>query len=116
MCDVTNPASLDSIDRWRREFGASYSDTNSASNGSGGTNAASSNSDVDEMARVPCLLFANKCDVGDQRAISHDKLLKWSAAHGNMPFVETSALTSQNVDDAFMRLAQRLMQRENGEQ
>lgn len=109
---MTNEASLESIDRWRREFGSSYSDTNNTA-----TTAASSNTDVDEMAHVPCLLFANKCDVGEQqRAISHERLVKWSVSHGNMPFVETSALTSQNVDDAFLKLAQRLMQRENVEQ
>jgi len=98
VCDVGNESSLESVDRWRREFGNAETRPTPADA-----------SKVDEVAHVPCMLLANKCDLqADLRVVSNGSLQKWSSAR-NMPFYETSALTAQGVEEAFQSLAKRLV-------
>eukprot|EP01060_Flectonema_neradi_P029538 TRINITY_DN4101_c4_g1_i1.p1 TRINITY_DN4101_c4_g1~~TRINITY_DN4101_c4_g1_i1.p1 ORF type:complete len:209 (+),score=48.41 TRINITY_DN4101_c4_g1_i1:56-682(+) len=53
----------------------------------------------------PFILIGNKNDLEDKRVISQKNALAWCAAHGNIPYFETSARDNFNVDRAFHELA-----------
>ncbi len=55
--------------------------------------------------RVPIILLANKIDLVDQRIISSEMGLKFVEENRLAGYFETSALTGQNVEEAFMLLA-----------
>ena len=52
---------------------------------------------------VPFILVGNKCDLNDSREISQSQAEK-CAANWKVPYVETSAKTSENVDKIFFDL------------
>ena len=47
------------------------------------------------------LLVGNKCDLKDKRVVEYDVAKEFADAN-NMPFIETSALDSTNVEEAFL--------------
>ncbi|CBK19727.2 uncharacterized protein [Blastocystis hominis] len=60
------------------------------------------------------ILIGNKCDLEAQRAVSTEEGRKLAERFG-IPFAETSAQTNQNVDEAFMTLAEAVVKRKNDE-
>jgi len=55
--------------------------------------------------RVPLMFLANKVDLGNERVISDEQLLSISKALGGRSFYLTSAKTGENVETAFLHLA-----------
>ncbi|SMN18567.1 similar to Saccharomyces cerevisiae YFL038C YPT1 Rab family GTPase, involved in the ER-to-Golgi step of the secretory pathway [Maudiozyma saulgeensis] len=53
------------------------------------------------------LLVGNKCDLTDKRIVEFD-IAKEFADANNMPFLETSALDSTNVEEAFLTMAKQI--------
>lgn len=53
---------------------------------------------------VEKLLVGNKCDLASKRVVSFDQGKGFADSIG-VQFIETSALNSTNVDEAFMALA-----------
>jgi len=85
--DITNYKSFENISKWLRN--------------------------IDEHASedVEKLLIGNKCDVGPgERIVSHDKGREIANEHG-IPFLETSAKTNINIDEAFHLLAGNILAR-----
>jgi GTPase SAR1 family protein len=78
--DVTDPSSFDNIRSWMSNLQA---------------NAAA---DVDRI------LIGNKCDMADKRVISTQRGQDLANEYG-IPFFETSAKSSINVEECFMSLA-----------
>ncbi|XP_041360155.1 ras-related protein Rab-9A-like [Gigantopelta aegis] len=66
--------------------------------------------DIQEGSTFPFVLIGNKVDV-DKRCEEDAK--SWCAANGNMPYFETSAKDSLNVDRAFKAAVQRLLELED---
>jgi len=69
------------------------------------------NSFVEEGAisrDTPCLLIANKTDIGT-RAVSSEELAGWCEQKGNIPFYELSAMNKTSVDSALEGFAQRII-------
>ena len=52
---------------------------------------------------VPVVLCANKSDLVSQRTVNHAEAVEW-ASPLNIPVIETSAKTNQNIQDAFITL------------
>ncbi|CAG9317419.1 unnamed protein product [Blepharisma stoltei] len=50
------------------------------------------------------LLIGNKCDLEEKRAVSYEEGKQFADGLG-IPFIETSAKTSQNVEQSFLRMA-----------
>ncbi|CAB4252482.1 similar to Saccharomyces cerevisiae YFL038C YPT1 Rab family GTPase, involved in the ER-to-Golgi step of the secretory pathway [Maudiozyma barnettii] len=53
------------------------------------------------------LLVGNKCDLTDKRVVEFDVAKEFAEAN-NMPFLETSALDSTNVEEAFLTMAKQI--------
>ena len=53
------------------------------------------------------LLVGNKCDLADKRVVEYDVAKEFGDAN-NMPFLETSALDSTNVEEAFLTMAREI--------
>lgn len=74
-----------------------------------------------EDARTNCntpitvMLVGNKCDLENRRQVSRDEAQAFAASKG-LVYLETSAKTSANVDEAFIKTAQTVYTRvRNGE-
>ena len=52
---------------------------------------------------IVVLLVGNKNDLEDRREVSFEEAQEYAMHHG-MAFIETSALDSTNVDQAFMQV------------
>lgn len=74
--DVTSPASMEVTDYWINEL---------RENGPEG---------------CPIVIFANKCDLDNERKISPEDCFNF-ASKNSYPLFETSALTGDGVDDGF---------------
>ncbi len=55
--------------------------------------------------RVPLVLLANKVDLVDERVITKEMALEFIKENNLNGYLETSALSGQNIDDAFRILA-----------
>jgi Ras-related protein Rab-1A len=77
--DVTRPDTLDSVHNW-------YYDVSKFLGG-----------------KIPSIVVANKCDLVDQRKIDREQA-EILAKSLNLPYIETSAKTAENVDKAFKML------------
>jgi len=82
--DKTNKQSFEHIDDWMEEVNK-YAHTNSVK-----------------------LLIGNKCDM--KEAVDSKTALKKAEKHG-VPYIETSAKTSSEVDQAFQKIAEKLLER-----
>lgn len=85
--DVTNKASFNSVDAWRADL-------------------------IDALGNnFPSALLANKIDLADQRVVPTEEGFE-KATDFEIPFYETSALTGEGVDEAFLNLLLLLLDRE----
>ena len=85
--DITNPASFDELDFWVNEV-------------------------VAKCADVPIVLCGNKFDLKDARAVSKEDAIKYAKIH-KFDYLETSALSSFNVDALFQHAARLAVQYNN---
>ncbi|KAJ3615919.1 hypothetical protein Zmor_012198 [Zophobas morio] len=69
---------------------------------------------VHEDESVPFILVGNKCDLTEERVVSkadaESKAKSW-----NVPYLETSAKTKQNVDEAYKALLRLIIAKKNKE-
>lgn len=76
--DVTAPASFLNLSRWREEVLAA-------------------------VPGIPLVVIGNKTDMGV--VVSPSEAAGWARHEGGMPFLQTSALTGENVEELFKGLA-----------
>ena len=81
--DITSKTSFENIDKWLNEL-KKTSDEN-----------------------IQLILIGNKCDLNDNRVISQDDA-EVKCKDLNIPYMETSALNSFNVDKAFNYLIEQI--------
>jgi len=88
--DVTDSQSFEAVDQWRDEF--------------------LHHADIEEQQSFPFLLLGNKCDVGG--GTGKAEVNRWLEQRGykNMVYLETSALTNQNVTEAFEQVGRLCLQ------
>lgn len=60
--------------------------------------------------RIPIILLANKVDLEDERVITAEMAREFVLEHNLAGYLETSALTGQNVEEAFYLLAKSTLQ------
>jgi len=86
--DITNQRSFDNITKWLRNIDEH------------------ANEDVEKM------ILGNKCDMEDKRQVSNERGMMVAKEHG-IPFLETSAKANINVEQAFLELAQAILDKMN---
>jgi len=99
--DVTDPHSLDNLDHWRKEF---LEQVGGGIQGLG-----------DASTQFPFVVVGNKMDKAQDRLVSREQADDWcrTAASATimgsqpLPHFETSAKTSESVQDAFQEAARR---------
>jgi small GTP-binding protein len=60
--------------------------------------------------RIPIILLANKVDLVEHRIITTEMALQFVEEHNLTGYLETSALTGENVEEAFYMLATQTLQ------
>lgn len=61
----------------------------------------------------PFIVVGNKLDLeNDNRQVSQIQLQRFCAENGNLPYVETSAKNNTNVEQAFVKLAEKALARQ----
>lgn len=61
--------------------------------------------EIDDLSLIPVVLVGNKIDLKDQRKVSTEEG-KQFADELNIPFLEVSAKTQENIDEAFQKLVE----------
>ncbi len=84
LYDVTRPSSFNNVKYWNTELNTFLSE------------------------KTPRILCANKIDLVDQRKVTREEG-EALAAEMNIPYIETSAKTSENIDEAFHQLSETLI-------
>lgn len=91
--DVNSSKSFETLDSWRDEF-----------------LIQASPHDPDNF---PFIVLGNKTDVEEsKRQVSHKKASTWCQSKGAIPYFETSAKTSNNVEEAFQTIAKNALLQE----
>jgi Ras-related protein Rab-7A len=83
--DITNSKSFESLESWREEF-ISQANPRDADN-------------------FPFVILGNKLDKETERKVQTNKVQQWARDKNNIPFFETSAKDSINVEEAFQDIA-----------
>lgn len=69
---------------------------------------------VKDDEQVPFILVGNKADLEDKRAVSR-QAAEELASQWNVPYIETSAKTRHNVDEAFYEVMREIRKRRQAE-
>jgi Ras-related protein Rab-7A len=93
--DVTNPRSFELLSRWRRQVIDKLG--------------------IEEPEKFPFVVFANKVDLlpTASGAVSIDRVRE-SIEEEKMPFFEVSALTGQNIEAGFTKVAELYLESQQG--
>mmetsp|Transcript_49053 Transcript_49053/g.151436 ORF Transcript_49053/g.151436 Transcript_49053/m.151436 type:complete len:207 (-) Transcript_49053:89-709(-) len=89
--DVTVPKTFETLDSWRDEFLIQASPR--------------------DPENFPFVVLGNKIDM-DNRAVSKKRAEAWCQAKNDIPYFETSAKESINVEQAFQTIAKNALQQE----
>jgi Ras-related protein Rab-7A len=64
-----------------------------------------------DVDKFPIVLMGNKVDQGPQkRQVTAKRAQEWCAKNGGIPYFETSAMDDYNVEQAFLKVAQLVIQ------
>jgi len=94
--DLTNVKTFESMDTWRDEFLVQASPR-----------------DPDNF---PFVVIGNKADLDTKRKVSAQRAEKWCKEKNSIPYHETSAATSQNVEAAFEEIARKALKTDHAEE
>ena len=83
--DLTNSTTFQNVEVWRKEF--------------------LENLNPPEGDKYPFVLLGNKNDLKSIIQVKDEDIQQYCSSHNNMPYFSVSAQTSENVDEAFIKVA-----------
>ena len=83
--DLTNENSFQNVEVWRKEF--------------------LENLNPQEGDKFPFILIGNKMDLKDIIQVKDEDIQNYCNSHYNMPYFSCSAQTADNVEEAFLKVA-----------
>ena len=83
--DITQPSTFETLLKIRSEFMTILGKT--------------------DTQKFPTILLGNKLDLEKDRKVSLDKVMEWCKTHGDIPYLEVSALNDTNIQKAFEDIA-----------
>ncbi len=92
MYDITSSKSFENVSKWRHGF--------------------IDNATPSDLGSYPMVLMGNKLDKESDRQVDKEEAEKWCSENHGIPHFETSAHASTNVEDAFMAMVKRALERE----
>lgn len=69
---------------------------------------------VKDATDVPMVIVGNKCDMDDERTVSRAEGQAFAGTFSNCGFLEASAKTRVNIDEAFEELVGRVIAKQEG--
>lgn len=87
--DVTNRTTFDDLDKWLERC------------------------KMHSIPGTPVMLVGCKCDEDGKRKVRREEAEGWARANGNIPYIETSAKSNVNVQEAFRIAADLIIDRMN---
>lgn len=90
---MTNLDSFHSLDKWKQGF--------------------IENAGPSDPGSFPFVCLGNKLDKEEHRQVPTNKGQAWAKENNDMMFYETSALTGDKVEEAFLQMAKAAMKRES---
>ena len=90
VCDITSQKSFENVSKWRHGF--------------------IDNATPSDLNTYPMVLMGNKLDKEEDRQVTKDDAERWCKENNDVPYFETSAHASTNVEDAFMCMVKRALQ------
>eukprot|EP00931_Biecheleriopsis_adriatica_P077259 TRINITY_DN5085_c0_g1_i3.p1 TRINITY_DN5085_c0_g1~~TRINITY_DN5085_c0_g1_i3.p1 ORF type:complete len:212 (+),score=45.75 TRINITY_DN5085_c0_g1_i3:99-734(+) len=94
--DLTAPKTFESLESWRDEFLIQAGPR-----------------DPDNF---PFVVLGNKADLESKRKVTRARAEQWCKSKNDIPYYETSALTAQNVEEAFQEIARRALKQDKAEE
>eukprot|EP01080_Neovahlkampfia_damariscottae_P012275 gene12275-5859_t len=91
--DVNVAGTFEHLDQWRDEFLIQAG--------------------PEDPDNFPFIVIGNKIDLSDQRVVNQKRAQAWCQSKGNLPYFETSAKDSTNVEDAFRVIANNALGKED---
>ena len=95
VCDLTEMKSFENIESWRTEFLTQLNPK--------------------DPENFPFILLGNKCDKEGERKVPDNKIRAYCDTKNHLPYFETSAKDSTNVDKAFEEVARLAFKRSSKE-
>ena len=83
--DITDQKSFENLDKWKSSFVL--------------------HGQPKDPSSFPFILFGNKADLTEERKVDGSKALAWSKQY-DIPYVETSAKSNLNVEEAFQKIVE----------
>lgn len=122
VVDASNPQSIDSSLRWKRDLDekttnsrfcqqthmCSSREVTSAAAAASSTSAAPFNGAFTKV--LPCYLLLNKCDLGVQCGLSKAQLQMLCQKHGFAGYFETSSVNGTNIEQALDALVRAMQE------
>ena len=94
--DLTNPTSFDNLEKWRQEFLERLNPP--------------------DGDKFPFILIGNKNDLKDLIQVKNEDIEQYCSSHNNMPYFSCSAQTADNVEAAFLKVADMALERNNNDE
>ena len=91
--DLTDRSSFDNVEFWRKDFFDKFQPL--------------------EGEKYPFILIGNKNDREDFSFVKEEDIKDYCSSHNNMPYFSCSAKTGDNVKEAFTKIAELALNKEN---
>ena len=89
--DGSSSSTFDDLQAWKEEF--------------------INNAEPTDIETFPFVVIGTKIDINNRNEVSIEKIEEWCTANGNIPHFETSSKEGTNIEQAFHKIAELILER-----